>query len=326
MTRRAALCAAALALACAAPAHEPAFDAPLVQITEGRPAMGTVLEITLVAADEATAHAAIERCFAEALRLEMIFTTWRDDGELARLNALAGRGAQRASPELVRILRDAQRLARDTGGAFDVSVAPLLALWREGERTQTLPSAQRIAAARARVGAARIGIDEARGTVALEAGTSLDLGGIAKGWALDRLGESLRAEGFERVLLDFGGSSLHARGSPLDARAWRVAAADGEILELGDADLSFSSSLGQSVEVAGERFGHIVDPRTGEPISRAVSVSVAAPNGAIAEGFSTALVVLGREGLTQELCAAGLRVRLEQDGHTYSTECAGDPK
>jgi thiamine biosynthesis lipoprotein len=258
--------------------------------------MGTILEITLVASDSARAHALIERCFAETARLEMIFTTWREDGELARLNAKAGQGPQPVSPESMRILLDAQRFTRDTGGAFDVTVGPLVSLWRDAGKRGTRPDDAEIAAARARVGAARIQIDAVRGTIALEAGMSVDLGGLAKGWALDRLGEVLRKEGVDRALLNFGGSSLLAIGTPLDAQHWRVSVEGGEILELlPEISVSVSSSFGQFVEIDGARFSHIIDPRTGWPTRRARRAIVEAPDGALAEAWSTALVVLNGE-------------------------------
>ena len=286
-----ALCAA---LACATPSA-------LVQVTEGRPLMGTILEITLVTNDPARAHALIEHCFAETARLEMIFTTWRPDGELARLNAKAGQGPQPASPELVRILLDAQRFARDTGGAFDVTVGPLVELWRDAGKRGVLPTNAETAAARARVGAERIRIDAVRSTIALEAGMSVDLGGLAKGWTLDRLGESLRRERIDRAFLNFGGSSLLAIGAPQGAEVWRVALDSGEIVELQpESNLSISSSLGQFVEIDGTRFSHIIDPRTGWPTRSARSAQIEAPDGAIAEAWSTALVV----GFGEKTCAA----------------------
>lgn len=283
--------------------------------------MGTVLEITLVSGEPARAYAMIDRCFAEGERLESIFTTWREDGELARLNARAGQGPQPASSELVRILLDARRLARETGGVFDVTVGPLIALWRDAGRRGAAPGSAEIEAARSRVGAERIRIDAERSTLELEPGMSVDLGGLAKGWALDRLGELLRANGFERALLNFGGSSLYGRGAPLDGSRWRVATEDGEILELTDTNLSVSASLGQTIEIAGERYGHIVDPRTGRPIRDPLWAAVEAPDGAIAEAWSTALVVLGTQGLDELSCDSGIRAHVKAPSGARRSDC-----
>ena len=254
--------------------------------------MGTVLEITLVASDEAKARAAIERCFAETERLEMIFTTWREDGELARLNAKAGQGPQRASPELVRILGDARRLSRDTGGTFDISVGPIVSLWREAERRDRLPAPAEIEHARRTVGTNAFDLDASASRVELRQGASLDLGGFAKGWTLDRLAELLAGEGVGRALLNFGGSSLLALGFPLDAPSWRVAVDDGPLLALRDRSVSISSALGQGFEIGNAMFGHIVDPRSGLTVDRRQRAIVIAADGATAEAFSKTFVVL----------------------------------
>jgi thiamine biosynthesis lipoprotein len=308
MMRAAALLACLALAACASPRRA----APLEQVSDGRSAMGTVLEITLVASDRAQAHAAIERCFAEVARLESIFTTWREDGELARLNLQAGRGPQRASPELVAILVDAQRFTRETDGAFDVTVGPLMKLWRDASALRAVPTDAQVSAARARVGAGLVEIDAARGTVALPAGGAIDLGGIAKGWALDRCGELLRRSGVERALLNFGGSSLLAMGAPLDAPSWRVRTGDGSVLSLREANVSISESFGQTFEIAGVRYGHIVDPRTAENISREQRAIVFAGSGGIAEAWSTALVVLEpKAGVAAALARAGIEARVD---------------
>jgi thiamine biosynthesis lipoprotein len=297
----AALLGGAVALACASPATNSArTEEALVQVTEGRPAMGTVLEITLIANDEARARELIARCFAETERLEMIFTTWRADGELARLNAKAGRGPQWASPELVQILRDARDMRGDS--PFDVTVGPLVQLWREAGERGAPPSEEEIARARGLVGSERIRIDARASTIALEAGMSADLGGIAKGWTLDRLRELLRSEGVRGALLNFGGSSLAAIGTPLDAAAWRVSLPEG-VLELSaGANASISESFGQVIEIAGQRFSHIVDPRSGRALERDLRVIAWAPSGALAEVWSTALVVIA----AHEECEPGV--------------------
>ena len=258
--------------------------------------MGTILEITLVASDPARARESIERCFAEGERLEAVFTTWRESGELARQNRAAGGGPQPASPELLRILADAQGFTRATGGRFDVSVAPLVALWREAGARGALPGAEAVRAARARVGPERFAVDAARGTLALAEGAQLDLGGFAKGWTLDRLGELLRAEGIERAFLDFGGSSLLAMGTPLDAPHWRALVGDGGgdavgVLGLREQSASISRSFGEALEIAGQRYGHILDPRSGWPAPGERLAIVVAPSGAAAEAWSKALVV-----------------------------------
>jgi thiamine biosynthesis lipoprotein len=293
--RRAArgLSAAALlaALACAGGAP-PA----LVAVREGRPLMGTVLQVTLLAQSEAAARAAADECFALGSELEAVLTTYDPTSATSRMNASAGRGPFAAPPALARILADSQRLARATRGAFDPSVGPLIELWAAAAQTGRPPSEAEIAAARRRVGIDRISIG-ADGRVTLEPGMALDFGGVGKGWALDRMRERLAERGIGNALLDFGGSSWLALGVPADAPAWRVLLRDGRggyagAARLRDTSASFSESFGQSREIAGRRYGHVIDPRTGWPIREPLAAFALAPDGASAEALTKALLVL----------------------------------
>jgi len=263
-------------------------------LRSGRYQMGTVLEITLEDADPARAREALDDCFALGARLERIFTTFDTASPTSRMNASAG-APFAAPPELVHLLRDARRFGALTDGAFDVTVGPLMALWREAARSGRWPGAREISSARARVGVDRIRIDAA-GRVTLAPGMAVDFGGLAKGWALDRMGELLRKRGITRALLDFGGSSLLALGTPAGAPGWRIlvsgrAGALG-VVTLHDQSLSVSASLSQSSTVKGRRLGHVIDPRSGRPLEEERQAVVSAPDGARAEALSTALLVL----------------------------------
>ena len=155
---------------------------------------------------------------------------------------------------------------------------------------------------------------------------SIDLGGIAKGYALDRMLPALRDAGITSALLSFGQSSAWAFGVPPGAPGWRLLARgpDGGfsgILTLRDAALSVSGSLGQWSEIEGRRYGHVLDPRSGEPLTRRREALVVAPNATLAEALSKALLVLGeREGIAlieaQHGCEALL---LDAEGGAWST-------
>ncbi len=312
--RAAALALAAILAGCASrtaappapapPATAPAADAPAATgaapalVSDGRYAMGTVLEITVAAADPASARAAIERAFAEAARLEPLLSNWDPEGALARFDAAAGRGPQRVDPELARVLAASLALTRRTQGAFDVTVGPLVRLWRTAAERGRLPSRAERARARARVGAEGLRVDVEAGTAELvHAGASVELGGIAKGWALDRMAGILRAAGIGAALLSFGQSSLWAIGAPPAEPGWRLLVRDPDggyagTMTLRDRAVSVSGSLGQSVEIGGRRYGHVLDPRSGEPLVRAAQAVVLAPDATSAEAFSKALLVL----------------------------------
>ena len=272
--------------------------------------MGTLLQLTLVAADEAQARQAADACFALVGQLEAVLTTYDPASATSRMNASAGGGPFAAPPALARILADSQRLSRATRGVFDPTVGPLIELWTRAGRSGRLPSDVEIAAAQRRVGIERIAID-GEGRVSLGPGMAVNFGGIGKGWALDRARELLAARGIERALLDFGGSSWLALGAPADAPAWRVLLRDGRGGYLGTAALrdtsaSFSESFGESSEIEGRRYGHVIDPRTGWPIQEPLAAVALAPDGASAEALTKALLVLGpAEGLAVVAGVAG---------------------
>ena len=185
---------------------------------------------------------------------------------------------------------------------FDPTVGPLIELWSRAGESGRLPAAAAIAEARSRVGIERIAIDAA-GRVTLPPGMAVNFGGIGKGWALDRMRELLAERGIANALLDFGGSSWLALGAPADAPAWRVLLRDGRggyagAVSLRDTSVSFSESFGESSEIEGRRYGHVIDPRTGWPIQEARAGVALAADGATAEALTKALIVLGaREGL-----------------------------
>jgi thiamine biosynthesis lipoprotein len=280
------------AVCASSPDHGPA-------LSDGQYRMGTILEIEL-APGTPDPHATLAELFAVAARLEAQMSSHDPASALSALNRAAGAGLTAVPPELARILADAAQLARRTRGAFDPSVGPLVALWAEAARRGRVPGDAEIAAARERVGAQRIVVGE--GEAALPAGASVTLGGIAKGWALDRLGEVLASRDADAALLSFGRSSTFALGAPPGAPGWRLALRDSEgglagILTLRDRSLSVSESLGQWSDVGGRRQGHVLDPRSGRPLEHSALAAVVAPRGADAEAWSKALLVLGDEGL-----------------------------
>lgn len=324
-SRAALLVAAAAGLGCAA--SGPAAPEPSVVVSDGRYAMGTVLELTLVAPDRSRGRALAEAAFALAARSEALVSNWDPESAVMQLNAAAGRGSQPVPDELARLLVASLAYARRTHGAFDVTVGPLVALWRAAGEQGRLPTPAQRAAARARVGEGTLRVDLAAGTAELvPAGAAVELGGIAKGWALDRMAEALRAAGISDALLSFGQSSLWALGAPPDAPGWRllVRRPDGGyagVATLRDRAVSVSGSVGQWTEIEGRRFGHVIDPRSGEPLVRAAQAVVLAPEAALAEALSKALLVLTPdEGLAllegEPDCEALL---LEADGRRYQT-------
>jgi thiamine biosynthesis lipoprotein len=287
--------------------------------------MGTILEITLHAPDAARGREALDALFALAVRLDAVMSRYDPDSDLSQLNRAAGQGMVAVDPELARILEASIGYSQLTRGAFDVTVGPLVALWTRAGETGELPSAEEIAAARAQVGAEQIRVEAGRAWLP-HAGVSLDLGGIAKGWAIDRMLPLLRQRGIERALIDFGQSSVQALGAPPDAPGWRLLARgpDGGalgVLTLSDQALSVSGSLGQLVEIGGRRYGHVLDPRSGQPLERPREALVVAPNAALAEALSKGLLILGEEeGIALVEAQPGCHgLLVDADGRSWET-------
>ncbi len=310
---------ALLAGACAS-----APPAPPVAVSDGRLAMGTVLEITLYARDAATGERVLDELFGVAERLDGLLSLYAESSQLSGLNRSAGRGPQRVDPEVAGLLARSRELSALTRGSFDVTVGPLVELWMQAARSGAPPSPPALAAARRRVGAERFRVG-ADGRVELDAGVSLDLGGIAKGYALDRMLPVLRDHQIARALLNFGQSSSFALDAPPGEPGWRLLArgADADwlgVLLLRDRALSVSGSLGQFVEIAGRRYGHVLDPRSGEPLTRRRQALVVAPDATLAEALSKALLVLGEvEGLAL-IAAEGCEALLvDADGGRWAT-------
>jgi len=322
--------ALAAALACARP--EAASDSPEaraecpVLVSDGQYRMGTVLEASVCAPDRASGEALLRELFAAVAELERSCSSFDPASEISLLNRSAGRGPQAVSPALLRLTADSLAFSAQTRGSFDPTVGPLVSLWQAAGKAGRRPDAAELAATRARVGAGSVRADRLRGTVELRSpGTALDFGGIAKGWALDRASERLRAAGVTRAFLSFGESSLAALGASPGWDGWGIALTDASghfagTVELRDRSLSVSGSLGQYVEIDGRRYGHVIDPRSGEPLESARVAVVLAADGASAEALSKALLVLGeKEGLAlvESLGAEGML--LDESGASFET-------
>jgi len=327
---REALAAASLAalLACASapPPEDPAVVCPVTE-SDGRYAMGTVLEISLCVPDHATGERLLEELFAQVARYEAMFSRFAPRSDLVRVNRNAGGSPVVVAPEFLDLTAASLSLAETTRGAFDVTVGPLVALWQEAVQSGQVPDAARIAAARALAGPRMVELDREARTAALrERGAMLEFGGVAKGWALDRLAGTLRAGGVSRALLSFGQSSVVALGKPAGWDGWGVLLADASggfagTAQLRDQSLSVSGSLGQYTEIAGRRYGHVIDPRSGEPLTRERVAVALGGDGTRAEALSKALLILGEaEGIALlESLPDAEGLLIDADGRTWQT-------
>lgn len=281
-----------------------------------RRAMNTRFELVLQGEREPALRAAGEEALDEIERLEAQLSLFRPSSEIARLNRDATTGPVRVSPPLFRLLEHVRDLWQLSDGAFDPTIGPLMRLWGFRGGAVREPSPAELAQARAGVGLDKVELNPADFTVRFtHPGVQLDLGACGKGIALDRAVDILREAGVTRALIHGGTSSVFGLGLQADGRPWKVtlpatAALDqptarGEAteerllaeFELADTALGVSAARGRVAAAAGQSWGHVLDPRTGEPVRRTTLAAVVLPSAFEADAWSTALLVLGEAGV-----------------------------
>lgn len=274
------------------------LSGPLLRYEFSHPQMGTVFRIVLFADDSTKAQKAAQTAFTRIDTLNQIMSDYLADSELSRLSATAGTGRHiRVSPELWTVLQQSQEIARRSTGAFDITVGPYVQLWRRARRQQQLPTPEALAKARQSVGYPRLNLYPKQQAVELlVSGMKLDLGGIAKGYAVDEAMRVLQQFSIGSALVDGGGNMVVSEAPPgKPGWAIRVDAADSLTLTLTHAAVASSGDLYQYVDLNGTRYSHIVDPRTGIGLTTRITVTVVARNGITADYLSTAVSVLGAE-------------------------------
>lgn len=266
--------------------------------------MGTVFEITAEGPGREQTAAAIEEAFQAIRRADQELSHYRADSGLSRFNRLGERGAVTISADLHSVLAQSIEYGKISLGAFDVTIGPLVRLWRQAAERNRAPTGEELREARNRTGDERIVLlPDSRARFA-SGGVEVNLGAIGKGWAVDRAREVLARRGIADALISAGTSTLYAMGDDGEAPGspgWLVGIRDPRgsehdvllTLRLRDAALSTSGSYERFHEIGGRRYSHIIDPRTGRPVQSMLSASVVAPGATEADALSTALFVLG---------------------------------
>lgn len=261
--------------------------------------MGTSLELEAWGPDGAALDAALGAAEAELRRVEDLMTSWRDS-PLTRLNARAGEGPIEVPRELAQMIDQALRIAEATGGAFDPTWHSVGKLWDFKAEPPVVPDEGEIAAALAKVGWSRVVVDLAASTVELPAGTTIGLGGIAKGYGVDRAIAVLRERGVQHALVNAGGD-LRTLGLDSD-KPWEIAIRHprrrGDVMAVvpvSNRSVVTSGDYERFFELDGVRYHHILDPRTGRPASGCMSATVIGQEASLCDALATALCVLGPE-------------------------------
>lgn len=282
--------------------------------------MGTTFNIVLVAPADWLPLDTLEQRIDETLdHVDSLASTWRPDSELSGLNSRTATDWIDVSPEFCQMLEAALVVSEETGGAFDVTVGPLVNLWGFGPGREVTepPSAEEIEAARSLVGYDGIQTDCRRPAVRKrDARMYVDLSGWAKGYAVDRVAELLGEAGASDFLVEIGGE-LRVSGRNAENRLWAIAieapATDRRgaqaIIRISDASVATSGDYRNYFEFGGRRYSHTIDARSGRPVTHELAaVTVVDPNAARADALATALLVLGPEdgpALAERLGIAG---------------------
>jgi thiamine biosynthesis lipoprotein len=276
----------------------------LLRLEKSADAMGSTYSIAVYGSDRVRMEAAIDAAFDEVRRLDDLLSNYKPASEWSEVNRDAAQKPVKVSAELFQLLQDCVEYSRQSEGAFDISVGPLMKVWGFYKGTGHLPHRPEVAAAMAKIGYRYLQLDPANRTVRfLRPGMELDPGGIGKGYAVDRMVDVLRRNGVRIALVAGSGSSIYGMGAPPDEpKGWAVQIKDpwdqkktvAEVW-LKDMSLSTSGSYEKFFRAEGKIYAHIMDPRTGYPAQGTVSVSVLTPRTLDSEAWAKPYFVNGRQ-------------------------------
>jgi thiamine biosynthesis lipoprotein len=292
-------------LAASAPWVGGAADGPeLLRLDKSADAMGSTYSVELYGTDRVKMEAAADAALDEARRLDELLSNYKPGSEWSQVNQHAAEKPMRISPELFRLLSACVEYSRESDGAFDISVGPLMKVWGFYKGTGHLPHRPEVTAALTRVGYGHIHLDAKAQTVWFDRpGVELDPGGIGKGYAVDRMVDVLKQKGITAALVAGSGSSIYGMGAPpMEPKGWPVDIKDpwdqrktrAEVF-LKDMSMSTSGSYEKFFRAEGKIYAHIMDPRTGYPAQGSVSVSVVTPLTIDSEAWAKPYFVNGRQ-------------------------------
>jgi len=256
--------------------------------------MGTLVEITVIPANEK----AIREAFEALKKVDALMSTYKEDSEISILNR---EGKAQVSEETLEVIEDAMKFSELTDGAFDITCRPLINLWKKAKKEEKLPTEIEIEEAISLVGYQRIILDGNQ--IRLEKkGMQIDLGGIAKGYAVDKAIEALKKNGIKRALVNAGGD-LYALGTDPQGEKWQIGVQDPrdedkiiDIIKVKDKAVATSGDYRRYFTLEGKRFSHIVNPKTGLTVQDVpMSVTIIGPDATTTDALSTGVFVLGPE-------------------------------
>lgn len=279
----------------------------LLRLERSLDSMGTTYTIALYGPDRYGLDSALDDAFDEARRLDNLLSNYRPESEWSKVNREAADHAVRLSPELFSLISACVEYSRESEGAFDITVGPLMKIWGFYKGTGRIPHHAEIRTALNRIGWRHIHLDEKAGTVRFDEPVEMDPGGIGKGYAVDRMAAILKKDGVTSGIITAGRSSIYAIGAPPnEPRGWRVTIPNPRnpkvnVAEyfLKDESMSTSGTSEKFFVAGGTTYSHIMDPRTGYPAQGMLSVSVIAPRTIDTEAWTKPYFILGRQWAAQ---------------------------
>ncbi|UHG94276.1 FAD:protein FMN transferase [Spirosoma oryzicola] len=278
--------------------------------------MGSRFDITIVAADSLAAEQHIDTVIAEVTRIENLISDWKADSQISKVNANAGIGPVRVDPEVFALTERALHFSNITKGAFDISFAAMDRIWKfDGSMTE-MPSPEAIKKSVEKVGYQNIILDKKHGTIFLKRkGMKIGFGALGEGYAADRCRDMMLARGIKAGIVN-GSGDMSTWGKQPDGSDWTIGIINPlhrdtlfAVVPLRQSAVVTSGSYEKFVVFNGKRYAHIINPSTGYPATGVSSVTVFGPSAETANGFSTSLMVLGKD--------AGLKLINKYPNYTY---------
>ena len=264
--------------------------------------MGTVVNISIVERDLARAEEACEIAFKEMSRIEKMLSVRDESSEVYKLNRHKGLEFINVNPEIIFLLEESAKVSTLSQGAFDVSVGPLVELWRKSLEQGEVPTDTEIHKILPLVDYRNIEIDSRRNLIRFKKkGIKIDFGGIAKGYAVDQAIKALKKKGVKNCLVEAGGD-LFALGKGINKKDWLIGLRNpresGLIIEFSctNKGVATSGDYERFKILNKKRYHHLIDPRAGLSVSEVISATIAAPSAMTADALSTAVLILGKEG------------------------------
>lgn len=327
-----------------APGENSPEDSPaLLTFQEGHMGAQFTIRTWAVPSRQEAAKEAVAAAFERIHTLEKIFSDYLVDSEIARLTAIRAGEAVAISPDLFHVLDRAETLSRETDGAFDVTIGPMVRLWRQARKNHRLPTPERVTQARERTGWQKLVLDRETPALTMEADSmQFDFGGIAKGYAADAAMAILQQRGFPQSLVAASGDIVVGDPPPGDEH-WKVGIRSLDVVLAGDPDrkltgsipltngaISTSGDTQQAITLDDVRYSHIVDPETALGLTERIAVTVIGPDTTTTDSYATAVSVLGKErGLAFIEGKEGVEcliLQADAEGEITETRSSGFPE